>query len=175
MEEAQGQGLDRANRDLVERFFAASERGDLAALGTLVDDQMVMDWPQSGEVFRGRENVLAAMGAVEVKPEFAGQPQLVGSGHIWVLMVPLRYGAEILHYVAVLEVHEGRIHRGTGYWGARSRHRRRGRGSRHGSEVGGCGRTSARPAASASGGLRRFPGTFGTREARPPRPAPGRR
>ena len=118
MEEAQGQGLDRANRDLVERFFAASERGDLAALETLVDDQMVMDWPQSGEVFRGRENVLAAMGAVEVKPEFAGQPQLVGSGHIWVLMVPLRYGAEILHYVAVLEVHEGRIHRGTGYWGA---------------------------------------------------------
>ena len=110
--------LDQANRDLVERFFAASERGDRTALETMVDDQMVMEWPQSGEVFRGRENVLAAMGAIEVKPEFAGQPQLVGSGHIWVLMVPLRYGADILHYVAVLEVDEGRISRGTGYWGA---------------------------------------------------------
>ncbi len=109
---------DQANRDLVERFFAASERGDLAALETLVDDEMVMTWPQSGEVFRGRENVFAAMGAVEVKPEFAGQPQLVGSGHLWVLMVPLRYGGDILHYVAVLEVHQGRISRGTGYWGA---------------------------------------------------------
>ena len=110
--------LDQANRDLVERFFAASERGDLTTLEAMVDDQMIMAWPQSGEVFRGRENVLAAMGAVEVKPEFAGQPQLVGSGHLWVLMVPLRYGGDILHYVAVLEVHEGRISRGTGYWGA---------------------------------------------------------
>ena len=36
----------------------------------------------------------------------------------WVLMVPLRYGEDILHYVAVLEVHGGRICRGTGYWGA---------------------------------------------------------
>lgn len=110
--------LDEANRDTVERFFAASERGDRAALETLVDDQMVMTWPQSGEVFRGRENVFGAMGAVEVKPEFAGQPHLIGSGHVWVLMVPLRYGEDLLHYVAVLEVQDGRIRRGTGYWGA---------------------------------------------------------
>jgi hypothetical protein len=32
--------------------------------------------------------------------------------------MPLRYGVDILHYVAVLEVQEGRIKRGTGYWGA---------------------------------------------------------
>ena len=54
----------------------------------LVEDDMVMEWPQSGERFVGRANVLAAMGAVEVKPEFAGQPRLIGSGHVWVLMVP---------------------------------------------------------------------------------------
>jgi hypothetical protein len=110
--------LDRTNRDLVERFFAASERGDLAALTTLVDDQMVMAWPQSGERFRGRENVLAAMAAVEVKPQFAGSPRLIGSGQIWVLMVPLRYGEDVLHYVAILELENGRIKQATGYWGA---------------------------------------------------------
>lgn len=113
-----GEDLDQANRDVVERFFAASERGDLPALATLVDDDMVMEWPQSGEVFRGRENVLAAMGAVEVKPEFAGPPRLIGAGNVWVLMVPLRYGPDVLQYVAVLELQEGRIRRGTGYWGA---------------------------------------------------------
>ncbi len=110
--------LDPTNRELVEHFFAASERGDLGAMETLVDHQMVMEWPQSGEVFRGRENVLAAMGAVEVKPEFAGPPRLLGSGDLWVLMVPLSYGSDILHYVAVLEVQGGRISRGTGYWAA---------------------------------------------------------
>ncbi len=63
-----GSEPDDANRELVERFFAASERGDVAAHEAMIDDQMVMEWPQSGERFRGRENVLGAMGAVEVKP-----------------------------------------------------------------------------------------------------------
>ena len=108
---------DAANRDVVERFFAASERGDMSAVAAMVDEDMVMEWPQSGERFRGRENVLGAMGAVEVKPQFAGSPRLIGSGQIWVLMVPLRYGEDVLQYVAVLELGEGRIRRATGYWG----------------------------------------------------------
>ena len=62
-------------------------------------------------------NVLGAMGAVEVKPQFAG-PRC-RSGDVWVLMVPLRYGEEeVLQYVAVLELVAGRIRRATGYWGA---------------------------------------------------------
>jgi hypothetical protein len=111
-------GTDSVNREIVERFFAASERGDLAALTELVDDEMVMEWPQSGERFRGRENVLGAMAAVEVKPQFAGTPRLIGSGPLWVLMVPLRYGEDVLQYVAILELERGRIRRATGYWGA---------------------------------------------------------
>jgi hypothetical protein len=109
---------DRANRELVERFFAASERGDMAAVAAMVDDDMVMEWPQSGERFRGRDNVLGAMAAVEVKPQFAGAPRLIGSGPLWVLMVPLRYGDDVLQYVAVLELERGRIRQATGYWGA---------------------------------------------------------
>lgn len=118
MDPPDGNEQDRANREVVERFFAASERGDLAALSSMVDDQMVMEWPQSGERFRGRENVLGAMAAVEVRPQFAGSPRLVGSGELWVLMVPLRYGEDVLQYVAILELHLGRIRRATGYWGA---------------------------------------------------------
>jgi hypothetical protein len=79
---------------------------------------MVMEWPQSGERFVGRANVMAAMAAVEVKPQFAGQPRLIGSGGIWVLMVPLRYGEDVLQYVAVLELADGRIRHATGYWGS---------------------------------------------------------
>ena len=57
------------------------------------------------------------MAAVEVKPQFAGQPRLTGSGPVWVLMVPLRYGEDVLQYVAILELERGRIRRATGYWG----------------------------------------------------------
>jgi ketosteroid isomerase-like protein len=110
--------LDRTNRELVEGFFAASERGDMDTLATMIDDQMVMIWPQSGERFRGRDNVLAAMAGVEVKPQFAGSPRLIGSGPVWVLIVPLRYGRDVLDYVAILELENGRIRQATGYWGA---------------------------------------------------------
>ena len=113
-----GIGSDQGNRDVVERFFAASERGDADVVAALVDDEMVMEWPQSGERFVGRANVLGAMGAVEVKPEFAGQPRLIGAGGVWVLMVPLRYGSDIVQYVAVLELEGGKIRHATGYWGS---------------------------------------------------------
>jgi ketosteroid isomerase-like protein len=113
-----GSGSDQSNREAVERFFAASERGEADVVAALVDDEMVMEWPQSGERFVGRANVLAAMAAVEVKPEFAGEPRLIGSGSVWVLMVPLRYGKDILQYVAVLELEAGKIRHATGYWGA---------------------------------------------------------
>ena len=89
--------VDQANRDVVERFFAASERGVADEVASLV-------------------HVLAAMAAVEVKPEFAGQPRLVGSGSVWVLMAPLRYGDEVLEYVAVVQLEGGRIRHATGFW-----------------------------------------------------------
>ena len=71
---------DLANRALVEDFFAASERGDMDAVAAMIDDGMVMEWPQSGERFRGRENVLGAMAAVESSRSSPGSPTLIGSG-----------------------------------------------------------------------------------------------
>lgn len=109
--------VDRANRELVERFFDAADHGDMATLQSIVDEDMVMAWPQSGERFRGRDNVFGAMAAVEVKPQVAGQPRITGAGNVWVFMAPLLYGEDLQHYVAVIELADGRIKRGTGYWG----------------------------------------------------------
>ena len=77
-----------------------------------------MEWPQSGERFSGRDNAFGAMRAQRDKPDIAGQPRLVGSGNTWVMMMPLRYGDDLLHYVAVLELDDGRIRRATGHWAA---------------------------------------------------------
>jgi ketosteroid isomerase-like protein len=106
------------NRELVEAFFDAQRRGDLDAVAAMLDDEMVMDWPQSGERFRGRANVLGAMQAQRVPPQFAGEPRIIGDGDIWVYMVPLRYGDDLRHYVAVVEVADGRVRHGIGHWAA---------------------------------------------------------
>jgi len=110
--------MQSSNREVVERFFAASERGDWDAVATMLDEGMVMEWPQSGERFRGRDNAVAAMRSQRVRPEVVGERRLIGSGDVWVVMVPLRYGTDLYHYVAVLEVEGGRIRRGTGFFGA---------------------------------------------------------
>ena len=106
------------NRELVERFFEAQGRGDLEAVEAMLDDDMLMEWPQSGERFRGKENVLGAMRAQRARPELAGEPRIIGDGDLWVFMVPLRYGEQVQHYVAVVEVSGGRVRRGIGHWAA---------------------------------------------------------
>jgi ketosteroid isomerase-like protein len=105
------------NRELVEAFFDAQRRGDLAGVARLMDDTMVMEWPQSGERFRGKKHVLGAMTAQRTRPEFAAEPTILGDGNVWVCMVPLRYGDTVQHYIAVVEVSGERIVHGIGHWG----------------------------------------------------------
>src|SRR6188474_896599 len=91
------------NGQLVLRFMAGTSDGDFDAIADLVHDDFVMEWPQSGERFSGRDNAFAAMRAQRDKPEVAGPAWLVGSGDTWVIMMPLRYGEDLFHYTAVLE------------------------------------------------------------------------
>ena len=110
--------MERSNRELVMEFLEAGERGEMETIIRLLHEDMVMEWPQSGERFSGRDNAAGAMRAQEVKPEPAGEPRMVGSGDVWVVMLPLRYGEDLYHYVGVLELDAGRIRRGTGYFAA---------------------------------------------------------
>ena len=110
--------MEQANESVIDRFLAAAESGDLDVMASLAHDEIVMEWPQSGERFRGKDNAIAAMRAQEVKPEFAGEPRIIGSGDVWVVMVPLRYGDEIHHYVGVYELRDGKVAHSTEYFGA---------------------------------------------------------
>jgi len=110
--------MDEPNRQGIEQFMAAMESGDFDTASTFVHDDVVMEWPQSGERFRGKGNALGAMGATEVKPQPAGEPRLVGSGNVWVAMMPLRYGDEIFQYVGIYELEDGKLRRTTEFWGS---------------------------------------------------------
>jgi ketosteroid isomerase-like protein len=106
------------NQAVISEFLEAADRRDFEAMGRLAHDDIVMEWPQSGERFRGRDNALGAVTSQEQKPEIAGEPRVIGSGDVWVVMMPLRYGEEIHHYVGVLEIEDGKIRRTTEYFGA---------------------------------------------------------
>lgn len=110
-------GTDRG-REVMERFLAAADAKDFEGMASLAHDDLVMEWPQSGERFVGREKALAAFTATEEKPDIAGEPQVVGSDDLWVIRMPVRYGEDIFHYVGLFELQDGLIRRSTEFFGA---------------------------------------------------------
>ena len=47
------------NRRIVEQFWQAMNTNDWQAAARLFDDDFVLEWPQSGERVRGRDNFVA--------------------------------------------------------------------------------------------------------------------
>lgn len=107
-----------AGREILERFLTAAEGGNLEAARACIHPDVVMEWPQSGERFTGRDNALGAVSATEEKPEMLAEPRIVGNGDVWVITMPLRYGTETAHYVGVFELEDGLIRRSTEYFGS---------------------------------------------------------
>ena len=109
---------EQASRSVVMEFLTATQVGDVETMTRLAAEDFVMFWPQSGERFSGRDKAIGAMVAQRDRPEMAGESRLIGSGDLWVNMVPLRYGDDIYHYVGVIELADGLVKRGTGYFAA---------------------------------------------------------
>ncbi|MBA3943089.1 MAG: nuclear transport factor 2 family protein [Herpetosiphonaceae bacterium] len=47
------------SRYVVEQFWAAMNANDFRAAGDLLHDEFMLEWPQSGERIRGRENFVS--------------------------------------------------------------------------------------------------------------------
>jgi ketosteroid isomerase-like protein len=103
---------------VIQRLFELTDARDVAGLRALVHPDLEAFWPQSGERLVGPDNAIAAQLATEVKPVPAGDPRIVGEGDSWVMMLPLRYGDDVYHYVGVFELRDGLIYRTTEYFGA---------------------------------------------------------
>jgi hypothetical protein len=97
--------------------MAGTAEGTFDAIADLVHDDFVSRGRNRAVLPRPRQRLWRDACAAR-QTRVAGQPRLVGSGNTWVMMMPLRYGTDILHYVAVLEVEDGRIRRATGHWAA---------------------------------------------------------
>lgn len=109
---------EQPGQRVVRRFIEAVDARDMATIGGICHDDLVMEWPQSGERFRGKDNAIGAMSAQTVKPVSVGEPRIVGAGDVWAMMMPLRYGDEIWQYVGVFELDGDKIKRLTEYFGA---------------------------------------------------------
>jgi ketosteroid isomerase-like protein len=80
------------NRDLLKRYYTAFNDGDLDAYERFMDPDIVVRYPQSGEVFRGRENAMAVLrGYPDALPNFE-PTDVEGSDHSVSVVSPIPFG-----------------------------------------------------------------------------------
>lgn len=107
---------DEMNRATIEALIDALNRGDREALAAVFTDDVIMEWPQSGERIRGSRN------RNEIYRHFPSLPtvtprRLMGEGDLWVLEASLDYGdGDRYQCVFVFEMRDGLIAKETAYW-----------------------------------------------------------
>lgn len=104
------------NRATVDALVSAINARDLKALETVFTDDVVIEWPQSGERIRGEKNRREIYSRFPSLPK-ATPRRVTGSGDLWVLEATLDYGdGDPYQAVFVLEMRDGRIAKETAYW-----------------------------------------------------------
>lgn len=131
-----------SNRGIVDRYAAAFAGDDFETADALIHDDYVLEFPQSGERFRGRANrrfifeqypgregsgKRPSIGSISgTDDQFiprASWPawtvvHLTGSGDEFTVTGTVTYpDRQLWHFVSLVQVRDGRIWRETAYWG----------------------------------------------------------
>jgi hypothetical protein len=112
------------NRAALERVNALLVSGDIEAASRAIyelsSEDFVQLWPQSGELIRGRENLIALnksyQTATGMQPKM-GSRRISGSGDMWVIESTIDYGdGTLVSYVGIWEFRGGKVARVTEYF-----------------------------------------------------------
>ena len=106
---------ERENQQTVERLWQLMEKQDWDGAGSLLHDDFVQEWPQSGERIRGRENSMA------INQTYPGFPKATiartaAGGDVVTSEVTLNYGGQIYQGVSIFEFRDGKIVKETDYF-----------------------------------------------------------
>jgi hypothetical protein len=108
-------GGDGAVRAAVEEHWAASERGDSEVEHAVYATDAILDYPQSGERFRGRAAIEAQRGGHPADRHFTVS-RITGSGELWVSEVVITYDGVPTHSVSIMEFADGHVVHETQYF-----------------------------------------------------------
>jgi hypothetical protein len=108
---------EQENRDTLERYFQAFGRHDLDTIDSLLHDDYVEEYPQSGERIRGKQN---ARTVAENYP--GGLPNTIDysikvSGDLGIGEMLFEYDGNRVYICDILELHDGKIKSTRAYFG----------------------------------------------------------
>jgi ketosteroid isomerase-like protein len=103
-------------RDALQRHWAASDANDFAAEHRIYREDAVLEYPQSGERIRGRQNIQASRVAQPNTKRFTLR-RLLGGGDLWISELVLTYDGQPFYVVSIMEFEDGEVVRETQYFG----------------------------------------------------------
>jgi hypothetical protein len=106
---------DRAARTALERHWAASDAGNFDVEHAIYREDAVLDYPQSGERIRGRQNIQESRFVQPNRKRFAVR-RIIGSGNLWVTEFILTYDGRPSYAVSIMEFHDGLVVNETQYF-----------------------------------------------------------
>jgi hypothetical protein len=104
-----------ANRAVIEEHWRASEGGDTIVEHAMYAHDAILDYPQSGERFRGRDAIAAQRGGHPATRHFTVE-RITGVDDLWVSEVLISYDGEPTHSVSIMEFAGGKVIHETQYF-----------------------------------------------------------
>lgn len=108
---------DESRRAGIRRLVEAITTQEMEPFDTIYNDDVVIEWPQSGEVIRGKHNIGELRLAFPTPPS-ATLRRIIGSGDLWAAEMVLDYAGDRFYAVLIHEYRDGLVVRETCYYGA---------------------------------------------------------
>jgi hypothetical protein len=100
----------------VRRHWAASAAGDQDAEHDIYDEQVICDYPQSGERIHGKKNLQNLRSHHPGKPTDFSIRRLLGSGKLWMTEYTITYQGRSFYTVSIMEFEKEKVTRETQYF-----------------------------------------------------------
>lgn len=106
---------DQETRAALDRHWAASAAGDQDAEHEIYHDDVITDYPQSGERIHGRRNLQALRSHHPAKLSFTVR-RILGSGDLWITEYVIDYDGKPASTISIMEFHDGKVAHETQYF-----------------------------------------------------------
>ena len=108
---------DESRLTKIRRFveLITTSPRDMQPFDDFYQDDVVIDWPQSGEVIRGKQKIRELRLALPTPPKVSPR-RIVGSGDLWAIEMVFDYDGDLFYTVVIHEYKDGLVARETAYW-----------------------------------------------------------
>ena len=106
---------DQEIRAALDQHWAASDANDFETEHLIYREDAVLEYPQSGELTRGRSNIQGQRESQPNKKRFTIR-RIIGSGDLWVTEFILTYDDKPSYTVSIMEFSGDKVARETQYF-----------------------------------------------------------